>query len=141
MPLVEGLLLVRLFDVTAQFDQKLLELLQQALVQISLGVALRQVQKFDQVAVLEHAQSIGMHLRQHCPHFCRTEHHALKQGCFELAHPKQAGPGKTTQFRLGSGQMFGQLRYHTIPPLRLLNLAADGLADLPIQLDQGGVDR
>ena len=30
--------------------------------------------------------------------------------------------------------------HHTIAPLRLPNFAADGLADLPVQLDQAGVD-
>lgn len=44
------------------------------------------------------------------------------------------------QPRLSAGQMRGQLGHHAIAPLRLPDFAAEGLADLPIQLDQAGVD-
>lgn len=50
-------------EITAQPDQEILELLQQALVQIGLQVAGLQVQELDQIAVLEHAQH-GMGLLQ-----------------------------------------------------------------------------
>ena len=59
----------------------------------------------------------------------------------KLTHPKQVWPGKPSKPRLGLRQVRGQLGHYAIAPLRKGYLLTDGLANLPIQINQSGIYR
>lgn len=57
-------------------------------------------------------------------------------GLIELAHAKQIGPRKAPQAGLDAGDLRSQAVHDAGAPLGGFNLAADVLADLPVQLDR-----
>ena len=57
---------------------------QQAALQVTFKVGNRQVEKFDQVAVIKQAGSVGMNLSHQWWDFCRAEDDALKKDRVEL---------------------------------------------------------
>jgi hypothetical protein len=58
----------------------------------------------------------------------------------ELLHSEKVACGKAAHSRLRPGDVGRQSRHHAISPLRGSDLAADVLANLPIEVDQRRVD-
>jgi hypothetical protein len=61
-------------------------------------------------------------------------------GLVKLPHPEQVAPGESALSGVGGGDVAGEFVHHAIAPLGASDLAADLLADLPVEIDQGGVD-
>jgi len=59
----------------------------------------------------------------------------------KLAHPKHVLARESLQSRLGSGEKPSKLIDHTRTPFGGLDFSADGLPDLPIEVDQLDIDR
>ena len=76
--------------------------------------------------------------RQLCHQRCH--HFVAAVRLVKLPHPKQVASREPLQARLGAGQISGKLVHHPVAPLSRGDLAADVLADLPIQCNQLRVD-
>jgi hypothetical protein len=58
-----------------------------------------------------------------------------------LPHSPQIRAGKAAKDWLSPDDVFRQLSDDAIPPFRAFYFAADGFPDLPIKINQGGIDR
>jgi hypothetical protein len=58
----------------------------------------------------------------------------------ELPHPEQVSACKSSQAWLAARKVYGELVDHTLAPFRRFDLAADDAADLPVEVDEDGID-
>ena len=78
--------------VRPEFDQELLEVGDEGLLELPFGVGGGQVQEVQQVGVLEHHPGIRVHLCHQWRHFWRGEDRAFKQAGAYLPIKLAAGP-------------------------------------------------
>jgi len=82
-------------EVAAHFDDEILEVPEQAPMQIRLRMIRRQIQELEDVGVAKELQNSGMRLCQHCWHIWWVQHHAGKQRSIELPLKLPTGPSFT----------------------------------------------
>jgi len=61
-------------------------------------------------------------------------------GFVKLPHPEKVGAGEAAQTRLGDGDVAGKFHNHALAPFSAGDFPAQVLANLPVEVDEGGVD-